>query len=221
MSLIDRLSLGLTRKVRARVGLWHLVFFVIIIALFQVFYFTLRNEVKAKEISVQATILSKYFYDCGLAIGAYGLTKNQMFAERYSRLAAQIPDALKSLDKLTAGQAESIRLRVRIIGQISGQGLAKLSQAKIAIDASTSSPLMDDQGQARKAYKEIKAVADQLQAELDGLVAEEKESFDFHPIQKLAHYMLLLLLFVYAICNFVVEDRLFKLLKSHSISLDT
>ncbi len=220
MSFDRRLSLIMTRN-WTKFPWWHLIFFLLIGILYLGSYAIARNEMKAKEITVQATVLSKHFYDAGLAIGAYGLTKNQMFADRYIRLAGQIPQAVNDLDKLTVGQPAAERVRFQIIKQITGEGLAKLNQSKLNIDSSTLSPLMDDQGQARKAYKEIKALADQLQVELDGLVAEEKNSFDsLHLVQKLAHYMLLLLVFVYAISNFVVQQCLFKLLKHHSIPLD-
>ncbi len=185
----------------------HLAAFAAISLLYLAGDQVLQCEVRAKEMAAEATILSKYFYDAGLAIGAYSLTKNLMFAERYSKLAAQIPDVLENLHQLVDKQYVD-RRRFDTIKQITEKGLAQLSTDKQIIDRGQFSSLTDDQGQARQAYKQIKLIADELQQELDQLSAEEeKMSARASQLRFIFTILFPLVLFAYAAYNCIVQIK--------------
>ena len=185
----------------------HLAFFIVLTLLFWGFVHVLQNEMRAKEITAQGTILSKYFYDAGLAIGAYSLTRNQMFAERYNRLAAQIPGALENLHQLVDLSPISAD-RFDAIKQITQKGLTELYKDKQIGDKGELNALTDDQGQARKAYKQIKLIADALQQELDQLSAEEeKMSAQASRLRFIFTILFPLVLFAYAAYNCIVQIK--------------
>jgi hypothetical protein len=186
----------------------HLSVFIVLTLMFLVYGQLLQNQVKAKEITAQGTILAKYFYDAGLAVGAYSLTRNQMFAERYSKLVDQIPGTLDVLHQLVVVYP-SIIGKFAEISETTHSGLAELSQDKQVIDAGELNVLSDDQGQARKAYKRIKLIADRLQAQLDCLSAEsEKLAGKAGQLQIILAILLPVVLFAYVMRNYFVENKL-------------
>ncbi len=151
----------------------HLAVVLTMIALKLFLYDSIQKEIKATEVTAQTTILSKYFYDAGLAVGAYSLTRNKIFSERYITLADRIPSGLEKLHQLIQNQPTAAR-QYSEIKQTIDQGLNELLADKQMVESGTGS-LLEDQGSARKAYKQIKLIADTLQQQLDQLSAEEEQ----------------------------------------------
>jgi CHASE3 domain sensor protein len=175
--------------------------------LFALLYQNLQSEAKAKEVTAQTTILSKYFYDAGLAVGAYSLTRNQMFAERYNKLVAQIPVALENLHQLVDEQPKTAS-RFDAIKQLTQKGLAELAEDKQIVDKGQLNALTDDQGQARKAYKQIKLIADALQQELDQLSADEEQmAVQASRLRFVFVTLSAVVLFAYAAYNCIVQIK--------------
>ena len=119
--------------------LLHSVFLIAIVFFYQRANFETEKRAKSQEIIAAATILSKLYYDAGLAIGAYALTKNSLFGERYQKLVQQIPAALDNLHVLTNEQPVK-EITFQEIDQVAQEGLNQLVTAKTTIDSNSLSP---------------------------------------------------------------------------------
>ncbi len=59
-----------------------------------------QRQVRSKAIISQANTLSKLFYDAGVAMGGYSITKSPLFSDRYDKIVRQIPQDLDELKNL-------------------------------------------------------------------------------------------------------------------------
>lgn len=134
----------------------------------------LQKQANTQEIVATTTTLSKLLYDCGLSIGAYSLTKNKSFIDRYQKLISQIPPTVETLHKLVDKQPVK-EISFPELNQIIQEALKQLEGAKTILNDSDTSPLSDDQGKIRSLYKQVKVLADQLQSKLDQLSQAEQE----------------------------------------------
>jgi CHASE3 domain sensor protein len=93
-----------------------------------------ERQMRSKAIIAQANQLSKSFYDCGVAMGGYSITKSPLFAERFERIKRDIPQELSQL-KVAVGHDNDKQLRtVARLEKITADGLAILNHAKASID---------------------------------------------------------------------------------------
>lgn len=56
-----------------------------------------QKQIRSKAIITRANSLSKLFYDAGVAMGGYSITKSPLFADRYDKIVRQIPIDLAEL----------------------------------------------------------------------------------------------------------------------------
>jgi CHASE3 domain sensor protein len=201
----------------------HLTFAVSIIFAYLNCDRELQKEAHAQEIVASTTILSKLYYDAGLAIGAYSLTKNDMFADRYQKLIGQIPTAIETLHVLTDQQPVK-EIKFQEIEQVAKQALTQLISAKAVIDSNASSPFTGNQGEVRALYKKIKLVTDQLQDKLDQLSqGEQKLAKDSPHHRKIFQLLLATSFILYVSYNLAVQQRLSNLvcrLAHHTTSVN-
>ena len=135
----------------------------------------LSNErAKADAVVMKANSISKSFYDVGVAMGGYSITKSPLFSDRYSKITHQLKDDLEALKNL-GGYSSLEQKSVDRIDKIATTGLKVLSQAKEAID---SNKVDVAQFRARHMYKEIRSLADKMQDELYVLTREPKAFLD-------------------------------------------
>ncbi len=128
-----------------------------------------QRQVRSKAIISQANTLSKLFYDAGVAMGGYSITKSPLFSDRYDKIVKQIPQDLDELRTLVGenGRQQTILANLK---KITEDGLSILTEAKSAIDDNRVDVA---QFRARHMYKEIRSLADRLQDELRGLTEDE------------------------------------------------
>ena len=152
----------------------HLAFILAIIFAYCCADKELQKQVITEQIVATTTTLSKLFYDSGLSIGAYSLTKNKTFIDRYQKLINQISPTIETLNRLVDKQPVK-EISFGEINQVAQEALKQLEDAKTILNNTITSPLSDDQGEIRSLYKRVKALADQLQSKLDQLSQAEQE----------------------------------------------
>lgn len=123
------------------------------------------EQARCAALISQADVLSSLFYDAGVAMGGYSITKSNLYEARFDAITSQLPVAFEELKKLTAGHPEAQEPIARI-GQLVKSGLLEMSEAKAAIDANH---IDVAQFKARHMYKQIRQTADQIRDELNGL----------------------------------------------------
>lgn len=129
-----------------------------------------QRQVRSKAIISQANTLSKLFYDAGVAMGGYSITKSPLFSDRYDKIVRQIPEDLEELRKLVGDNPKQKQI-LENLQKITVTGLKILGEAKSAIDDNRVDVA---QFRARHMYKEIRSLADKLQDELRGLTEDER-----------------------------------------------
>ncbi|MBS1990636.1 MAG: CHASE3 domain-containing protein [Cyanobacteria bacterium SZAS LIN-3] len=160
-----------------------------------------QKQMRAKAIISQSNALSKLFYDAGVAMGGYSITKSPLFTERYAKITKQIPEDLASLKELV-GDDPRQKARIIRLEQIIRDGLKILDQAKSAIDDNRVDVA---QFRARHMYKQVRQLADMLQAELKLLTAEESRFVSLPWQQQRAdRIMLRSMLYVGLVVNLVL-----------------
>lgn len=130
-----------------------------------------QRQVRSKAIISQANTLSKLFYDAGVAMGGYSITKSPLFSDRYDKIVRQIPQDLQELKNLVGDNSRQQQILQNLQG-ITVTGLKILGEAKAAIDDNRVDVA---QFRARHMYKEIRSLADRLQDELRGLTEDERK----------------------------------------------
>ncbi|MBK9202218.1 MAG: CHASE3 domain-containing protein [Candidatus Obscuribacter sp.] len=150
---------------------FELVFLIILSVLLQKAEEEVQRQVRSKAIISQANALSKLFYDAGVAMGGYSITKSPLFSDRYDKIVRQIPLDLGELSNLVGDNDKQQQILVRL-KTITSDGLKILGEAKSAIDDNRVDVA---QFRARLMYKQIRQLADQLQDELKGLTEDERK----------------------------------------------
>jgi hypothetical protein len=87
-------------------------------------------------------------YDSGLAIGAYSLTRNKSFIDRYQKLVNQISPTVETLHQLVDKQPVK-EISFSEINQVAQAALKQLEDAKTILNNSSITPFNDDQGEIR------------------------------------------------------------------------
>ena len=190
----------------------HSAFLLSILLTYQKGSHELEKKSKCQEVISTSTTLSKSFYDAGLAIGAYGLTKNEMFADRYQKLSAQIPLTLAALVQSIKEQHND-KINATEIEKLVQQGVTQLANAKTFLDTNQISPFGSNNTEARSLYKQVKITADHLQNKLDELSQAELAISQNIPQQRLfIEALLVLTLVLYASYNLNIQYQLTKII---------
>ncbi|MDQ5936056.1 MAG: domain S-box protein [Cyanobacteriota bacterium erpe_2018_sw_21hr_WHONDRS-SW48-000092_B_bin.40] len=159
---------------------FELVFLIVLSVLLQQAEVEVQRQVRSKAIISQANALSKLFYDAGVAMGGYSITKSPLFSDRYDKIVRQIPLDLQELKGLV-GDNDKQQLILGRLQTITSDGLKILGEAKAAIDDNRVDVA---QFRARHMYKQIRQLADQLQDELKGLTEDERKIESESPEQQ-------------------------------------
>lgn len=169
-----RLNLKLSHKGLILVSvplIFELIFLATLTALLRQAEIEVQRQVRSKAIISQANTLSKLFYDAGVAMGGYSITKSPLFSDRYDKIVHQIPQDLEELSTLVGDNARQQQI-LQNLKKITTDGLAILTEAKAAIEDNRVDVA---QFRARHMYKEIRSLADRLQDELRGLTEDERK----------------------------------------------
>lgn len=198
---------------------FELVFLIILSVLLQKAEGEVQRQVRSKAIISQANALSKLFYDAGVAMGGYSITKSPLFSDRYDKIVRQIPMDLTELSNLVGDNDKQQQILVRL-KTITSDGLKILGEAKSAIDDNRVDVA---QFRARHMYKQIRQLADQLQDELKGLTEDERKIENESPEQQnRSRTMVKVFLVVGVVVNIAIAFLLlYYFLKSISIRLNT
>lgn len=198
---------------------FELVFLIILSVLLQKAEEEVQRQVRSKAIISQANALSKLFYDAGVAMGGYSITKSPLFSDRYDKIVRQIPMDLSELSNLVGDNDKQQQILVRL-KTITSDGLKILGEAKSAIDDNRVDVA---QFRARHMYKQIRQLADQLQDELKGLTEDERKIENESPEQQnRSRTMVKVFLVVGVVVNIAIAFLLlYYFLKSISIRLNT
>lgn len=198
---------------------FELVFLIILSVLLQKAEEEVQRQVRSKAIISQANALSKLFYDAGVAMGGYSITKSPLFSDRYDKIVRQIPLDLGELSNLVGDNDKQQQILVRL-KTITSDGLKILGEAKSAIDDNRVDVA---QFRARHMYKQIRQLADQLQDELKGLTEDERKIENESPEQQnRSRTMVKVFLVVGVVVNIAIAFLLlYYFLKSISIRLNT
>lgn len=159
---------------------FELVFLIVLSVLLQQAEYEVQRQVRSKAIISQANALSKLFYDAGVAMGGYSITKSPLFSDRYDKIVRQIPLDLQELKGLV-GDNDKQQVILGRLQTITSDGLKILGEAKAAIDDNRVDVA---QFRARHMYKQIRQLADQLQDELKGLTEDERKIESESPEQQ-------------------------------------
>lgn len=166
----------------------------------------------ARALVNQANGLSRSFYDAGMAMGGYSITKKDPFKERFYEIVGRVPDRTRRLTQYVCGNQQKLQ-SIQRLEQIVQNGLSVLEDARRAIDE----PLYFWQFRARHMYKQIRQLADQLQDELKVLTVEDRRLLDADPATQhrmrtlFSHafaFDLLLHLSAFACCLLVLVKRM-------------
>jgi len=140
----------------------------------------MQQQVRAKAIISKANSLSKLFYDAGVAMGGYSITKSPLFDDRYKKICAQIPVDVTELKALVGddkGHQSDLLVKIQ---EVTSSGIVILDQSKAAIDDNRVDVA---QFRARHMYKNIRMLADQLQQQLKELTENERKLETLSPEQ--------------------------------------
>ncbi|HEY9715426.1 MAG TPA: PAS domain S-box protein, partial [Chroococcales cyanobacterium] len=150
---------------------FELIFLGILTGLLRQADFEVQRQIRSKAIISQANTLSKLFYDAGVAMGGYSITKSPLFSDRYDKIVRQIPQDLDELRNLVGDNPKQQEI-LENLKVITVTGLKILNEAKTAIDDNRVDVA---QFRARHMYKQIRSLADKLQDELRGLTEDERK----------------------------------------------
>lgn len=169
-----RLNLKLSHKGLILVSvplIFELIFLLTLTMLLRQAEIEVQRQIRSKAIISQANTLSKLFYDAGVAMGGYSITKSPLFSDRYDKIVRQIPQDLNELKSLVGDNPRQQKI-LDNLAEITVTGLKILGEAKAAIDDNRVDVA---QFRARHMYKEIRSLADRLQDELRGLTEDERK----------------------------------------------
>jgi PAS domain S-box-containing protein len=140
----------------------------------------IQKQMRSKDIVVEANSLSTRFFDAGVAMAGYSVTRSPKFGDRYQEIAQEIPETLNRLRTLVAGNVAQTESVDRLQGITDGS-LHLLQQAKLAIDENQAD---STQFSAHHMYKEIRSNFDKLKAELKIVTEEARKIEEQSPEQR-------------------------------------
>jgi len=117
---------------------FQMVFLIVLSVLLQQSEVEVQRQIRSKAIISRSNALSKLFYDAGVAMGGYSITKSPLFADRYDKIVRQIPVDMEEL-KEEVGDNPKQQLIVARLQTITAKGVKLLGEAKAEIDNPQSS----------------------------------------------------------------------------------
>ena len=117
---------------------FQMVFLIVLSVLLQQSEVEVQRQIRSKAILSRSNALSKLFYDAGVAMGGYSITKSPLFADRYDKIVRQIPVDMEEL-KEEVGDNPKQQLIVARLQTITAKGVKLLGEAKAEIDNPQSS----------------------------------------------------------------------------------
>lgn len=150
--------------------IFELIFLALLTALLGQAEIEVQKQIRSKAVIAQANTLSKLFYDAGVAVAGYSITRSPLFSDRYNKIVRQIPQDLHELKGIVGDNVHQQQI-LHNLEQITVTGLTILNEAKSAIDQNR---LDIAQFRARHMYKDIRSLADRLQEELHALTEDER-----------------------------------------------
>ncbi|CAN5533044.1 hypothetical protein BH11CYA1_BH11CYA1_06380 [soil metagenome] len=111
----------------------QMVFLIGLAVLLQQSEVEVQRQIRSKAIISRANALSKLFYDAGVAMGGYSITKSPLFADRYDKIVRQIPLDMDEL-KEEVGDNPKQQVIVAQLETITAKGVKLLGEAKAEID---------------------------------------------------------------------------------------
>lgn len=133
-----------------------------------------QNQVRSKAIISQANILSKLFYDAGVALGGSSITKNQMFVSRFDVIRRQIPMDMEEM-KTWSKWSPREKSRVDQIKKIVDSGVQELDSASANLNEARVDVA---QFQSRQAYKRIRQIADEIESVIKQINADDARALE-------------------------------------------
>jgi CHASE3 domain sensor protein len=168
MQLIAKLS---NRKLKSA-AIFLAIELIYLSILFVLVYQTekeMRKQLRSNTIISKANTVSKLFYDAGIAMAGYSITKNQLLSDRYQKIALQIPQEVNDL-KMAIGKDKNENLIGTRLNEITNSGIEILNETKSQAETDRFDIA---HANSRQMYKEIRALADHLSTELAQLTETE------------------------------------------------
>ena len=192
--------------------LLHTVFLLLILFSYYKCDTELRKQVNTERIVATSTTLSKLYYDSGISMGAYSLTKNSTFIDRYQKLVGQISPTIETLKKLVEQQPVK-GISFSEINRPAQEALKQLEDAKTKLTTNNESSLGENRGEILNTYKRIKALADQLQNKLDQLTQAEQEKLKNNR-RTVFQFLLAFFFLCYVVWNLSVQQNYLKMIST-------
>lgn len=128
------------------------------------------RESQSKAIITKANILTKLLIDAGFSLGAYSVSRNPASVEHYEQARDMFKSELEQLHGLVKDKPIQIE-NLKNIEESAGRGIGILEKIRESIETgSRISALMS----SHRMFKELKALIEQLEEDLNAFVEEER-----------------------------------------------
>ncbi len=131
----------------------------------------IQAQIRAKALVTEAGELQKSFYDAGVAMAGYSITKSPLFADRFDSILKQIPKILDSLNSLVGDNPKQQQILAEL-KSIANSALKILSEAKTAL---ATDEIDIAQMKSRNVYQQARALTDKLKVTINDLTADEEQ----------------------------------------------
>ncbi len=131
----------------------------------------IQAQIRAKALVTEAGELQKSFYDAGVAMAGYSITKSPLFADRFDNILKQIPKILDSLNSLVGDNPKQQQILAEL-KSIANSALKILSEAKTAL---ATDEIDIAQMKSRNVYQQARALTDKLKVTINDLTADEEQ----------------------------------------------
>ena len=132
------------------------------------------EQIRARLIVEECNAVSRSFYELGVTLGGYNITRSPLFSDRYDEMSEQILNSLKELKTLIADNSNQQAVLSKIKTNTC-EGLKLQANIKAAVDAYK--PHGTHCG-ARPEYKQMRLLADQLKSDLNALTTGERDKVE-------------------------------------------
>lgn len=133
----------------------------------------IKNVIKAKMLISEANAVSKRFYDCGVAMGGYSITKSPLFESRYNAVVGEMKVGLNKLEKIVRSEKPVNKKNIKAIEEI--RKLEKNNSAVLETAMNAIKNNSTDKFKARHFYKEVRQNSEAVTAKLRILTEEARQ----------------------------------------------
>src|SRR5262245_48346209 len=85
---------------------FELIFIGVLVMLLKEAETEAEKQARSKAIIAQSSVLSRLFYDAGMTMSGYSITKSVLFKDRYDKTVAQIPREFSQLESLVGNNTQ-------------------------------------------------------------------------------------------------------------------